>query len=412
MPDSTRKNLTDPAASRGASDPSTIVWQQLVQCLEAFAAAWDNADQPPELREYLPASPASLRWLALIELVKVDIERRWARSEWRWRLEQYAAEFPELSADGVLPDDLIYEEIHVRRQAGEAVSTDEYAVRFPQQMVKLGDLLATDRPGLTTALRQVPSVDDFEAGQRVEDFDLLLRLGNGAFGSVFLARQRSLGRLVALKIAADHGFETQTLAQLDHPCIVRVYDQRPLPERRLQLIYMQYVPGGTLADVVERVRQTPLPQRSGKLLLECIDRRLNERAESPPADSRARQFLAGCTWPAAVCWLGARIAEALEHAHSHGVLHRDLKPANVLLAADGWPISTSAPAPACPERVPWPSSAAAWPICRRSSSTFVFPPIAAGPSRLTSAATCSRWASCCGSCSRASARSAMIASAT
>ncbi|HVC98321.1 MAG TPA: serine/threonine-protein kinase [Pirellulales bacterium] len=338
MPDSTRKKLTDPAAlSRGNDDPPTVVWRQLAQCLEVFAAAWDHADEPPELGAYLPVSPPSLRWLALVELVKVDLERRWARGEWRWRLEQYAAAFPELSADGALPHDLIYEEIHVRRQSGETVSIDEYRARFPRQMAKLGDLLAADRPGLTSALHQVPKVDDFESGQRVDDFDLLLRLGSGAFGSVFLARQCSLGRLVALKIAADHGFETQTLAQLDHPNIVRVYDQRPWTERRLQLIYMQYVPGGTLDDVVKCVRQTPPPRRSGKLLLECIDRRLNERADSSPADSRARRYLAERSWPEAVCWLGARIAEALEHAHSHGVLHRDLKPANVLLAADGHP---------------------------------------------------------------------------
>ena len=339
MPDSTPKHITDHAAlARDAGDPPTVVWQQLAQCLEAFAAAWENAGEPPELRSYLPASPASLRWLALVELVKVDLERRWARSEWRWRVEQYAAEFPELSAGGDLPDDLIYEEIHVRRQSGDEFSLEEYAARFPRQMARLGDLLATNRAGLTSALHDIPKVDDFEAGQRVDDFDLLLRLGSGAFGSVFLARQTSLGRLVALKIAADHGFETQTLAQLDHPYIVRVYDQRPLSERRLQLIYMQYVPGGTLADAVECVRKTPLPERSGKLLVECIDRRLNERgADAPPTDSRARQYLAGRSWPEAVCWLGARIAEGLEHAHSHGVLHRDLKPANVLLAADGHP---------------------------------------------------------------------------
>ena len=159
--------------------------------------------------------------------------------------------------------------------------------------------------------------------------------------------------MVALKIAADHGFETQTLAQLDHPNIVRVYDQRPLLEQRLQLIYMQYLPGGTLDDVVKSVRQTPAAERSGKMLLACIDRRLHERADSPPGDSRARQFLAGRSWPETVCWLGARIAAALDHAHTHGVLHRDLKPANVLLAADmrilGWQISTSALVPSCRE---------------------------------------------------------------
>ncbi|HVX16028.1 MAG TPA: serine/threonine-protein kinase [Pirellulales bacterium] len=344
MSDSTHKKLSTPdklgdgvARSGGVSDAPTILWQQLTECLEAFAAAWQDAPHPPALRDYLPALPSSLRWLALVELVKVDLERRWSRSEWRWPLERYAAEFPELSADGVLPNDLIYEEIHVRRQAGEVVSLDEYRTRFPEQIVRLDDVLAIDRPALTTALRQLPNIDDFDAGQRVDDFDLLLPLGRGAFGSVFLARQCSLGRLVALKIAADQGFEMQTLAQLDHPYIVRVFDQRALPQRRLQLIYMQYVPGGTLDEVVKRVRRTPAAQRGGKLLLACIDERLNERADSPPTDSRTRQYLVGLGWPETVCWLGARIAEALEHAHTHGVLHRDLKPANVLLAADGHP---------------------------------------------------------------------------
>ena len=90
-------------------------------------------------------------------------------------------EFPELTADGPLADDLIYEEIHIRRQHGETVSVEEYATRFPQQVAKLGDLLATDRPGLTSALHDVPKVDAFEAGQCVDDFDLLLRLGKRRF---------------------------------------------------------------------------------------------------------------------------------------------------------------------------------------------------------------------------------------
>ncbi|HEX4149886.1 MAG TPA: serine/threonine-protein kinase, partial [Pirellulales bacterium] len=338
MSETTGKKTTTPRpASGGSSDALTLVWQQLGQCVEAFADAWDRGGEPPSLRAHLPASPPGLRWLALVELIKFDLERRWPKGELRLRLEDYLAEFPELSADGRVPDDLIYEEIHIRRQHGETVSAADYAARFPQQVARLGALLTDDRAGLTSALHQTPQVNSFEPGQCVDDFDLLLRLGSGAFGSVFLARQRSLGRMVALKIAADQGFETQTLAQLDHPNIVRVYDQRPLLERRLQLIYMQYLPGGTLDDIVKCVRQTPVAQRSGKLLLECVDRRLEERGSVPSGDSATRQLLAASSWPEIVCWLGSRIAGALDHAHSRGVLHRDLKPANVLLAADGHP---------------------------------------------------------------------------
>ena len=64
-------------------------------------------------------------------------------------------------------------------------------------------------------------------------------------------------RLVALKVSSDRGFEPQTLAQLDHPHIVRVFDQRQLPERQLRLLYMQYIPGGTLQSVNDHARRCP-----------------------------------------------------------------------------------------------------------------------------------------------------------
>ena len=90
-----------------------------------------------------------------------------------------------------------------------------------------------------------------EVGQRLDDFDLLIELGSGAFARVFLARQLSLQQLVAVKISANRGNEPQTLAQLDHDYIVRVFDQRILPDRDWRLLYMQYLPGGTLLDLVQ-----------------------------------------------------------------------------------------------------------------------------------------------------------------
>lgn len=176
-----------------------------------------------------------------------------------------------------------------------------------------------------------------QVGQQLDDFDLLLELGSGAFARVFLARQRSMQRLVAVKISANEGHEPQTLAQLDHDYIVRVFDQRILRDQNWRLLYMQYLPGGTLLDVVETIHRAKEPPETGQTLLDSVDKALEARGGIRPTESSIRAELASLPWPDTVAWLGKRLAQALDYANSRGVLHRDIKLANVLLASDGTP---------------------------------------------------------------------------
>jgi serine/threonine protein kinase len=312
------------------------LWQAVAECVESFIEAWESASEPPRLAIFAPAGTSEVRRLALIELIKVDLEYRSSKGQPERRIEEYLVEFPEI-VDAGLPVDLVYEEFHIRRRKGDEVTAKEYLERFPEYAGELQRMLELEAANLSTTLFTGEKTAAIDIEERIDDFDILAQLGKGAFATVYLARQRSMQRIVALKVSADRGLEAQTLAQLDHPHIVRVYDQRVLEDRGLRLLYMQYVAGGTLQPVVDAVRGCPERERSGKLLLEVVDRALDLRGESPPSDSTVRQRLKRATWGEAVCWIGARLATALEYAHRHGVLHRDVKPANVLLAADGTP---------------------------------------------------------------------------
>ena len=303
--------------------------------LARFEAAWQSG-RPPSLTEFLPAASAT-HAANLVELIRIDFSYRWHRSEHSKRLAAYVAEFPAL-ADS-LPAELIYEEIKRRRDRGEPIQTEDYFRQFPRQSTELRRLLESVSASTATVAEpasNLPRPDEIAPGGRIDDFDLLTLLGKGAFARVFLARQRSMQRLVALKISGDTGREPQTLAQLDHDNNVRVFDQRSDDHRGLRLLYMEYCPGGTLSEVVDAAREAPSAQRSGRVLIDVHNAALDRRGE-PRLESQVAEALAAMSWPEMVCWIGARLAEALEYAHRRGVLHRDIKPANVLLSRLGVP---------------------------------------------------------------------------
>jgi serine/threonine protein kinase/tetratricopeptide (TPR) repeat protein len=138
------------------------------------------------------------------------------------------------------------------------------------------------------------------------DYELLDEVGRGGQGVVFRARQKSLNRIVALKIIGlgqwatkahlkRFRLEAEAAASLDHPCIVPIYE---VCERDGQCYFsMKFVEGGQLDEVANH---TPISIRQAAELM-------------------------------------AKVARTVSYAHEHGILHRDIKPGNILLDAKGEP---------------------------------------------------------------------------
>jgi len=326
----------DLLASRSLTlETASAAWEQLTAYAGRFLAAWEADGLPPDISQFLPVDPPALRRLVLVELIKIDLEQRLQAGADVKPVEHYAAEFPELGGVDNLPCDLIYEEYHARHEAGQAVSYDDYVQRFPRQAEPLRRLFGFRSTRVMTKSVAEGQAIEFEPGEVLDDFEILARLGEGAFAKVYLARQKSMQRRVAVKISARDSDEPQTMAQLDHPNIVRVFDQRHLADRDLHLVYMEFVSGGSLQALLDRARRTPPALRSGQLLIDVVDRALEQLGEPQPA--AWREQVARLSWSETVCWLGAQLAGALDYAHKHQTLHRDLKPANVLLSSEGVP---------------------------------------------------------------------------
>ncbi len=175
-----------------------------------------------------------------------------------------------------------------------------------------------------------------EVGQTIAGFHLEDELGRGGFARVFRARERQLAdRPVALKVARAGSREPQTLARLQHTHIVPVHSYGIDPATGLHLLCMPYFGRVTLAHIL--ADPAVKTARSGSELVAALDR-LDRDGPSVSSRPAGRQALGARPYARAIAWWGARLAEALQHAHDRGVLHRDIKPSNVLVTGDGMPM--------------------------------------------------------------------------
>lgn len=170
-------------------------------------------------------------------------------------------------------------------------------------------------------------------------YRVLRELGRGGMGVVYLAEDERLGRRVALKASAPRWLatdrararfdrEVRAAAQLRHPGIVPIFD---VGEDQGVLYYtMQYVEGATLAAIVGSLRGVPFSD-----LTSAHVRTLASAGATAAHAPKSTSSAWGRTYVETVCRIVIDVAEALEHAHVHGVVHRDVKPANILVDADG-----------------------------------------------------------------------------
>lgn len=267
--------------------------------------------------------------------------RRWLAGD-RMPVEQLVDGYPELRDDTAGLTALVLGEYRVRQELGERPDVEEYLGRFPKLAANLRrfcedrqpitsqppsetaafdtsqlhtdppiDASQQSLPTLTavahSAERQPLSGGDLADTTRfnpialgtIGHFTLMKRLGSGAFGDVFQARDTRLDRIVAVKILrrdTDDGRgldwflrEARAAAQLHHTNIVSVHGVDS--DGDLHYIVSDFIDGITLSKYMKSRSFAP-----------------REAAE--------------------IC---ATIADALEHAHAAGIVHRDLKPGNIML---------------------------------------------------------------------------------
>jgi tetratricopeptide (TPR) repeat protein/tRNA A-37 threonylcarbamoyl transferase component Bud32 len=285
--------------------------------LAALWQCWCTGDD--SVQPHLIARGGELPPEHLVQLLVVEQPQRWRAGD-HVHAEDFFRQFPSLKAQRDCALDLIYAEFVLEADAGGAPEPSDYLARFPEFREELRRQFELERGwGVQDSRNGTATWEDRKAVSQNEteaiparssgaaprpacfgDYEVLDVIAEGGMGVVYKARQRSLNRIVALKMIKSGRFadaanverfctEAKAAANLQHSHIVAVHE---IGQHGGQHFFsMDFIEGNTLAQMVR------------------------DHALRP--DDAARYTKA--------------VAETMQFAHEHGVLHRDLKPANIIV---------------------------------------------------------------------------------
>lgn len=278
--------------------------------------------------------------------------------------------------DGRNQVEMLAEEFLERQRNGEHPSVNEYAAAHPE----LADEIREVFPAVALMENLRPESADFDpqsaeqkppevlTRETIGDYRIVREIGRGGMGVVYEAEQQSLGRRVAVKVLPRHSAgssdslqrfrrEARAAARLHHTNIVPVFEVGQDDDTFYYA--MQFIEGQGLDRVqreLSRLRDesegkanptasafsdphanTFLVKRGEKAEADTINLAIDDTANvSLPGRSQLSSVHSNQQhYFRSVARIGHQAADALQHAHNHGIIHRDIKPANLILDAAG-----------------------------------------------------------------------------
>jgi len=276
---------------------------------------------------------------------------------------------PELTQDQRNQLEALAEEFARRKRGGDNVALEEYVERYPDLASDIRDLFPVaamlDKAAPSTGQE---STEAIEPGVRLGEYQLLRVIGRGGMGVVYQAEHVALGSVAAIKVlpASRSGpkgrerfqREASAAARMHHPNIVRVFDfgchgdslyyVMPLVEGwgldRLIGNHLSILPEQDRHDA--QISKDGMPPTKHDLAVTLARSDLQSEAPQEFPDQDTGHVATELTYRSSsigsrpddlwswVAKLGIQAADALDYAHSTGIVHRDVKPSNLMIDAD------------------------------------------------------------------------------